>query len=74
MSLLVFRYLLTSNPGSRLKSIQEVMPIIGARFFGQLESVVQYSDTLEDYLSRELDNGRLFRLLAKLGSVVDRPE
>lgn len=57
-----------------MKNIQDVMPIIGARFFGQLEAIVQYSDTLEDYLTRELDNGRLFRLLGKLGSVVDRPE
>jgi PAB-dependent poly(A)-specific ribonuclease subunit 3 len=60
--------------GSRSKNIQEVMPMIGARFFSQLEAATLHADYLEDQLARELDNGRLFRLLGKLGTVVDRPE
>ena len=68
------RYLLSTTQGSRVKCIQEVMPMIGARFFSQLEAATLHADVLEDQLSRELDNGRLFRLLSKLGTVVDRPE
>ena len=68
------RYLLSTSPSSRSKSIQEVMPMIGARFFSQLEAATLHADVLEDQLTRELDNGRLFRLLIKLGTVVDRPE
>ena len=68
------RYLLSTTQGSRPKNIQEVMPMIGARFFSQLEATTLHADFLEDQLARELDNGRLFRLLTKLGTVVDRPE
>lgn len=50
------------------------MPMIGARFFSQLEAATLHADILEDQLSRELDNGRLFRLLGRLGTVVDRTE
>lgn len=67
-------YLLSTAQGSRSKTIQEVMPMIGARFFSQLEAATLHADYLEDQLARELDNGRLFRLLGKLGTVVDRPE
>ncbi len=75
MLVILFRYLLSSSQGSsRSKNIQEVMPMIGARFFSQLETTSLQADILEDQLARELDNGRLFRLLGKLGTVVDRPE
>lgn len=33
-----------------------------------------YADTLESELSRELENGRLVRLLAKMGFINERPE
>lgn len=33
-----------------------------------------YNDHLEGYLSRELENGRLVRLLTKLGFINERPE
>jgi len=67
-------YLLSTSQSTRVKSIQEVMPMIGARFFSQLEAATLHADILEDQLSRELDNGRLFRLLGRLGTVVDRTE
>jgi len=67
-------YLLSTSQTTRVKTIQEVMPMIGARFFSQLEAATLHADILEDQLSRELDNGRLFRLLGRLGSVVDRTE
>ena len=74
MKFILNRYLLSTTQGSRVKSIQEVMPMIGARFFSQLEAATLHADVLEDQLARELNNGRLFRLLCKIGTVVDRAE
>lgn len=50
------------------------MPMIGARFYTQLDAVQQRSDVLENELAKELENGRLFRLLVKLATVNERPE
>jgi hypothetical protein len=32
-----------------------------------------YADTLESELSKELENGRLFRLIVKLGFINEQP-
>ena len=50
------------------------MPMVGARFYQQLDSAHRLTDQLEDELSREVQNGRLFRLLAKLSAIAERPE
>lgn len=50
------------------------MPMIGARFYTQLDAAQNHSDHLENELSKEMDNGRLFRLIVKLGSINERPE
>jgi len=50
------------------------MPMIGARFYTQLDSAQNHSDNLENELSKEMENGRLFRMLVKLGSINERPE
>lgn len=50
------------------------MPMIGARFYTFTENLQRHVDALEDQLSLEMDNGRLYRLLVKLNTVVDRPE
>jgi PAB-dependent poly(A)-specific ribonuclease subunit 3 len=50
------------------------MPMIGARFYTQLDAAQNHSDSLENELSKEMENGRLFRLLVKLGSINERPE
>lgn len=52
----------------------DLMPMIGARFYVQLESLQTQADELEGELSKELDNSRLVRLLVKLGTINDRPE
>ena len=39
-----------------------------------MERALQREDMLEMELSKELQNGRLFRVLAKLGTVNERPE
>lgn len=48
--------------------------MIGARFYTQLDSAQNHSDNLENELSKEMENGRLFRMLVKLGSINERPE
>ena len=39
-----------------------------------MERVQLQRDWLEAELSKEVENGRLFRLLAKLGTITERPE
>lgn len=50
------------------------MPMIGARFYTQLDAVQNHSDNLENELSKEMENGRLFRMLVKFGLINERPE
>jgi len=65
-------YLLT-NP-SRIKSVNDLMPRVGARFYTALECAVHRADSLQEELAREIENGRMVRLLTKLNTVVDRAE
>lgn len=62
-------YLLSPN---KMKSIVEVMPKIGARFYTHLELLENHADMMENELLKEMDNGRLYRLLVKLGSINER--
>ncbi|XP_070554519.1 PAN2-PAN3 deadenylation complex subunit pan3-like [Ptychodera flava] len=65
-------YLLTNQ--NRLRSVNDVMPMIGARFYTQLDAAQARSDIIEEDLAKEVQNGRLFRLLAKLNTICERPE
>lgn len=65
-------YLLQNPNGAR--SINDVMPMIGARFFTQLDIAYLRSDIVEHELAKEIENGRLFRIMVKLGSINERPE
>ncbi|KAJ8667987.1 hypothetical protein QAD02_009650 [Eretmocerus hayati] len=56
------------------KSVTDLMPMIGARFYTQLDAAQLYSDVLENELAKELENGRLFRLIVKLATINERPE
>ncbi|XP_068206142.1 PAN2-PAN3 deadenylation complex subunit pan3 isoform X1 [Palaemon carinicauda] len=58
----------------RIKSINDVMPMIGARFYNALETITQKADVYEAEIYREVHNGRLFRLITKLNTIADRPE
>lgn len=40
----------------------------------QVEALERRADVFEDQLAREIDNGRLLRILIKLGVVNERPE
>lgn len=66
------RYLLSSSP-TKPKSLIDLMPMIGARFYNFTETLQRQSHALEDQLSLEFDNGRLYKILVKLNTVVDRP-
>ncbi|XP_060556604.1 PAN2-PAN3 deadenylation complex subunit pan3-like isoform X2 [Ruditapes philippinarum] len=59
---------------NRPRSINDIMPMIGARFYTQLDSAQLRSDVIETELAKEVENGRLFRLLCKLGVINERPE
>lgn len=48
------------------------MPKIGARFYTHLELLENHSDMVENELLKEMENGRLYRLLVKLGSINER--
>jgi len=67
-------YLLSSPPPSHMKSINDIMPMIGARFYTQLDAAQLKCDVLEGELAKEMENGRLFRLITKLGIINERPE
>ncbi|XP_015795746.1 PAN2-PAN3 deadenylation complex subunit pan3 [Tetranychus urticae] len=64
-------FLLTVKRGN---NINEIMPMIGGRFYAQLDTVYSRYDVIENQLAKEIDNGRLFRLLCKLGTINERPE
>ncbi|XP_022237229.1 PAB-dependent poly(A)-specific ribonuclease subunit PAN3-like isoform X2 [Limulus polyphemus] len=65
-------YLLSSQ--TRARSINEIMPMIGARFYTQLDAAQMRSDVIENELAKDVENGRLLRLLIKLGTINERPE
>ena len=59
---------------NRLKSINDAMPMVGARFYTSLDSAYTRGDIIESDLSKEVENSRLFRLICKLNVVLDRQE
>ncbi|CAG8482290.1 13344_t:CDS:10 [Funneliformis caledonium] len=68
----VILYLL-SKP-TPMKSIDDVIAMIGPRLLHEINSVHHYNDFLESGLSQELENGRLVRLPCKFGFINERPE
>ncbi|KAF4528785.1 hypothetical protein B566_EDAN017117 [Ephemera danica] len=65
-------YLLSNQ--QRGRSVTDLMPMIGARFYTQLDSVQLRCDLMENEVAKEVENGRLCRLLVKLGTINERPE
>ncbi|CAK1554584.1 unnamed protein product [Leptosia nina] len=56
------------------KTVSDLMPMIGARFYTQVEAFERRADLFENQLAQELDNGRLLRLLLKMSFINERPE
>lgn len=65
--------LLYKQPNVR-RSVNDIMPLIGARFYVQLNLSYEALDNAQAELEREALNGKLFRLLVKLSMINDRPE
>lgn len=63
-----------ANLNSRSKSINDAMSLIGPRFFNVLDNSYTRGDIIENDLSKEIENGRLFRLICKLNTVLERQE
>lgn len=53
-------------------NINQVMPMIGARFYVELEGVENRMLKIEHELNKEVENGRLFRALTKLNTILER--
>lgn len=47
---------------------------VGARFYAQIDAALTHNDVIEAELAKEIESARLFRLLTKLCTVVDRAE
>lgn len=68
----VILYLL-SKPNPR-KTIDEVLALAGPRVLDELNSSLVAEDKQEAILLRQVENGRLVRLLSKFGFINERPE
>ncbi|KAI9104855.1 hypothetical protein DFS34DRAFT_645550 [Phlyctochytrium arcticum] len=66
-------YYLLSKP-TPYKTVDDVITMIGPRILQEINFAHQQNDFLESELCRELENGRLVRLLCKLGFINERPE
>ena len=64
----------SSTNNGRIKSINDAMPIIGTRFYTILDNAYTRGDIIENDLAKEIENGRLFRLISKMNIVLERQE
>ena len=64
-------YLMVSG---QIKNIDELSRNIATQTLQNFNASLHYEDTLESELMRELENGRLIRLLCKFGFINERPE
>ena len=70
----IVTWLLTSaEPGSP-KKIDDFVSGISGHVISALDSTFHQTDNLTSEMIRELENGRLVRLMAKLGMINERPE
>ncbi len=69
-----WRFEVWARPHGKENLATSIWPMIGARFYAHLDSAQMRSDLLENELNKEVENGRLFRLLCKLNTINERPE
>lgn len=67
-------WLLTPAQSPNGKTIDQFIGGIAQHLVSAFDSSLHTQDTLTSELSRELENGRLVRLMAKLGTINERPE
>jgi PAB-dependent poly(A)-specific ribonuclease subunit 3 len=68
----IVTYLMVNS--NTTKSIDFVASLLAPRLLQQLDASFSHCDGIEYELSKELENGRLARLLCKLGFINERPE
>ncbi|KAF9204526.1 PAB-dependent poly(A)-specific ribonuclease subunit 3 [Haplosporangium sp. Z 27] len=57
-----------------MKTVDQIITMLGPRVLQEINDVQNANDVLESDLGRELENGRLTRLLMKFGFINERPE
>jgi len=67
-------FLLSKPTSANHPTVDDVVSMIAVRMLAEAEHLYNYADFLESDLSKELENGRMFRLLSKLGFINERPE
>jgi len=55
-------------------TVDDIVPMIAGRMLIEADNLYNYADYLEADLNKEVENGRLFRLITKLGFINERPE
>lgn len=63
-----------SNSYINYPTVDELQYLLSFKAFNYLDQAHIYQDTLENELAKEIDNGRLFHLLLKLGFINERPD
>ena len=70
----VLRYLLDDSEGAPIKNVSDLSKLCIDKFFVVFDSLNNCTDYTESILARELENGRLFRLICKLNFIFGRIE
>eukprot|EP01122_Echinamoeba_exundans_P014171 TRINITY_DN6365_c0_g1_i1.p1 TRINITY_DN6365_c0_g1~~TRINITY_DN6365_c0_g1_i1.p1 ORF type:complete len:670 (+),score=153.29 TRINITY_DN6365_c0_g1_i1:180-2189(+) len=61
-------------PPAAFPTLDEIQAHLSSRVFSHIDKLYSYNDSLESEMAKEIENGRLVRLLIKLGFVNERPE
>lgn len=56
------------------RNVTELIKVLGSHCADEMDSALNYTDLMENSLMKELENGRLVRLLCKFGFINERPE
>ncbi|PWY98919.1 hypothetical protein BCV70DRAFT_192963 [Testicularia cyperi] len=56
------------------RNVDELFKMLGTHLVDEMDSALNYNDLLDNSLMKELENGRLVRLMCKLGFINERPE
>jgi len=64
--------LLLSDPKGAPPTVHDAVAIVSGRMMTRMAQTQAYADALSAELAKEMENGRLLRLLAKLNAVKDR--
>lgn len=67
-------FLISKSTPHKVKTINRLYEIIGSRITAELDDALSATDQLENELTRELENARLFRLMCKFNFINERPE